>query len=108
MFGQFKAETDYMCSQKLFEEPHALDKTLYVREALACGMSVEKPYYTKAASTKLPTICCWCADPDVIIGSESGQNRTALSAYIHFLAKLRPLYSKLKILHTFFWSKFAI
>ena len=62
MFGQLKHEIEYMCGQMLFEEPHALDKTLFVREALTCGMPVEKPYYTKTASTKLPSICCWCAD----------------------------------------------
>ena len=64
ILGQTKAEIDFKCGEKLFIQPHVLDKIVFVREAVTCGMPVEKPYYSKTAATKYPSLCCWCVDSD--------------------------------------------
>jgi hypothetical protein len=55
-----------MCGGQLFSdleegESHPLEGVVMLKQALVCGMPVEKNYFTCA---KFPEICCWCATTD--------------------------------------------
>ena len=50
----------YTCgTDQLFDEGHVLEKKVFVRSALTCGMPVEKAYYGVG---KFPACCCWCGE----------------------------------------------
>ena len=53
----------YTCgSEQLFDEGHVLEKTVFIRSALVCGIPVEKAYYGVG---KFPSCCCWCGETAV-------------------------------------------
>ena len=50
----------YTCgASELFDAGHPLEKKVFVKSALVCGMPVEKAYYTVG---KFPTCCSWCGE----------------------------------------------
>mgnify|MGYP006950328836 CR=1 FL=1 len=50
----------YTCgSDQLFDEGHLLEKKVFVKSALTCGMCVEKAYYSVG---RFPSCCCWCGE----------------------------------------------
>lgn len=52
----------YTCGgSDLFDEGHVLEKKVFVKSALVCGMAVEKAYYSVG---KFPVCCTWCAQTE--------------------------------------------
>ena len=50
----------YTCGAcELFDDGHPLEKKVFVKSALVCGMPVEKAYYTVG---KFPSCCSWCGE----------------------------------------------
>jgi hypothetical protein len=50
----------YTCGVcELFDAGHPLEKKVFIKSALVCGMPVEKAYYTVG---KFPACCSWCGE----------------------------------------------